>query len=99
MIDLTKKYTMEELASLHAHTNCWEWPTEILGPEPWYWEEARNTNSRKLHNCKRFTKFFNKLDKIVPRVLQSRAWWLEILGRTEDEWRFWWYDIGRWVDL
>lgn len=99
MIDLKKKYTMDELASLHAHTNCWEWPTEILGPEPWYWENARDTNARKLRNCKRFTKFFKKLEEIVPPVLQSRAWWLEILGRTEEEWRLWWNNVGKYVDL
>ena len=98
MIDLTKKYTMDELASLHAHTNCWEWPTEILGPEPWYWEEARNTNSKKLSNCKRFEKFFKKLEKIVPPVLKSHAWWIEILGRTEIEWRDYWWDVGRWTE-
>lgn len=97
MIDLTKKYTMEELASLYAHTNCWEWPTEVLGPEPWYWKEARDTNSKRLRNCKRLTKFFNKLTKIVPPELQSRAWWLEILGRTEEEWQFWWDRVGRHV--
>lgn len=99
MIDLKKKYTMDELASLYAHTNCWEWPTEILGPEPWYWENARNTNTRKLRSCKRFTKLFNKLKEIVPPELQSRAWCVEILGRTEEEWRLWYYGAGRWVNL
>lgn len=99
MIDLTKKYTMDELASLYAHTNCWEWPTEILGPEPWYWEEARKTNSKKLCNCKRFTKFFKKLERIVPRELQVRAWWTEILGRTEDECWAWWNDTGKYFNF
>ena len=100
MIDLTKKYTMDELASFYAHTNAWEWPTEILGPEPWYWEKARTTGSiKKLCNCQRIRKIFHKLEKIVPRELQSRAWWLEILGRTEEEWRDWWYEIGRWTDI
>jgi hypothetical protein len=99
MIDLTKKYTIDELASLYAHTNAWEWPTEILGPEPWYWEEARKTDLKKLANCKRFRKLFKKLEKIVPRVLKSRAWWLEILGRTEDDWRTWWHSVGAWCDL
>ena len=99
MIDLTKKYTIDELASLYAHTNTWEWPTEILGPEPWYWEEARKTNSKALSRCKRIMKLFHKLEKIVPRELQSRAWWVEILGRTEEEWRLWYYGIRRWINL
>lgn len=95
MIDLTKKYTMDELASLYAHMNCWEWPTEILGSEPWYWKNARDTNSIKLCKCKRFKKLFHKLEKIVPRELRSRAWWLEVLGQTEEKWRFWWDNYGR----
>lgn len=99
MIDLTKKYTMDELASLYEHTNRWEWPMEILGPEPWYWEKARKTNPRKLRNCKRFMKLFNKLDKIVPRKFQLHAWWIEILGKTEEEWRLWWDSIGQYCFL
>lgn len=97
MIDLTKKYTMDELASLYAHTCSWEWPTGILGPKPWYWDKMGATNSRKRCDCKRFMKLFHKLEKIVPRVLQSRAWWLEILGETEEEWRLWWHGVGKYV--
>ena len=98
MIDLMEKYTMEELASLYAHMNVYEWPTEILGSEPWYWENARKTNSIKLCECKRFMKLFKKLEKNVPEEFKSHAWWIEILGRTEEEWWNWWYNIGQWVD-
>lgn len=108
-IDETKLNETDRLGLACCRLNCWQWD-EIVGPKPDDFDELPNylplryKVKRFLHRVSKGKLYRTKHDYLMPvldrleseigRDNASRCHWLFVLGKTDEEWRKWYYTEG-----
>lgn len=82
--------------------NRWEWD-DLLGPKPEGFDDLPKWTEKKWWQFKRrksksdyISRPKRAIEKIVGEAVISRLWWVNELGRTEEQW-FQWYTTGHFM--
>lgn len=79
----------EDLGRAWVHANQWQWD-ELFGDPPPGFDEMPDWGD---HPSKRefLSPKMRLIESLIGCVGTSRAWWLYYLGRSEAEWRKWYF--------
>lgn len=81
---------LDRLGLACCRMNCWQWD-ELFGPKPEGFDELPNSSESSRSKYQYIRPVMEEISSVFPEILQSRAWWIFDLGKTEEEWRNWYF--------
>lgn len=90
LVDESKLSKEDRLGLAYCRLNFFQWD-ELFGPKPDGFEDLPNYNGPGKTKHDYIAPIMRSIDLNYSDMLMSRAWWLFGLGRTEEEWRLWYF--------
>ena len=91
-IELSEDYhtcSDERLGVAWVHLNAWKWDC-LFGQQPEKFDSLRNDEKHKI-----IYPLMQMIEDEFSHRATSKAWWVHELGKTEDEWRCWYFGKER----
>lgn len=82
---------VDRLGLAYCRLNSYRWD-DYIGEKPEGFDELSNHDSRKPITKSDYVRpILKEIKKTIGEANVSRCWWLFELGRTEEEWKEWYY--------
>lgn len=86
-----KRIDEARLGLAWVHANMWEWD-ELFGPPPPDFEFLPQWGETPCKHQYLLPKM-RYIERVIGDAGTSKAWWVNYLGTTEEEWRKWYFGI------
>lgn len=88
------KHSEERLGAAWVHFNKWEWD-DIFDPKPDNYDKL--PHFLKEGECQHtyLRPQMEKVERAFADMMASKYWWIIELGRTEKEWKDWYFSPER----